>query len=333
MFISIIIPSYGREDLLNTCIQKIRESAYGDYEIIVVDDSSRPPLGVIDPDVRMIVSKNNMGPGGARNLGANKARGDVLLFVDSDVILSRNAYHEILETLKTHDFDAVYGIYSLDFPYANFCSKYKNLYWNFNQMHLDPTSYNICTAIFSIRKDVFEEIGGFNSRSLVGEDRELGLKLKEKNKRIFLNKKVQVVHYKKFNFLQLLKHHLQNSVAYALLFLKIKLARSLQYGEGLVERNKIICMLLPPIIAVLSLVTLFTFNPVFLIVDVIALVIFLYLTADFLKYSHKLASLKFSFFVFWMYLLEEIIASIGISLGIFRFFLFRRRELNFKIGA
>ena len=220
--------------MLNTCIQKIRESAYGDYEIIVVDDSSSPPLCVSDPNVRVIVSENNIGPGGARNLGAHMARGDILLFIDSDVVLSRNAYREIVGPLNAPDLDAVYGIYSLDFPYGNFCSKYKNLYWNFNQMQLEQSSYNICTAIFSIRRDVFDEIGGFNLSSLVGEDREIGLKLKGKNKRIFLNKKAQGAHYKKFDFLQLLKHHLQNSVAYALLFLKSKSGHSSRDGKGLV---------------------------------------------------------------------------------------------------
>lgn len=338
MFISIIIPSYGREHLLNKCIERLRESACGDYEIIVVDDYFMPPFTIKDPNVKMVFSNNRIGPAGARNLGASKARGDILLFIDSDVILSNNAYRQILEAFEASDFDAVYGIYSLDFPYTDFCSNYKNLYWNFNQMHSEPKSYNVCTAIFSIKKDVFDEIGGFNSESLVGEDREIGIKLKEKNKKIFLNKRILGIHYKKLNFLQLLEYPLKNSVALTLLSLSLKIKRwhspkSPQRKSALIEKKQMASILVSPTIVFLGLIAFSTSNPIFLLFFVFALGIFLCLIANFLKYSYKHFGLRFSFSVFCVYLLENFVVFIGICLGIFRFFVFKRRALNFKIGG
>ena len=331
MLTSIIIPAHGKNDLLNKCIKNIRDCSYGDYEIIVVDDFSNPPLVIEDQDVKLIVSKSKIGPAGARNLGANEARGDIFLFVDSDVMLSKKAYCQILETFNTSDFDVVHGIYSHVFPFNDFCSNYKNLYWNFNQMHSNPKSYYICAAIFAIRKDVFDEIGGFNSDSLIAEDKEIGLKLKEKNKKIFQNKKTQGIHYRKFSFLQLLKHHLENSIACTLLVLENKSPRPVKYGTAWVGKKQIVGIALSAIIAALTLLVFFTFNPIFLFLDAIVLAIFLYLAIDFLKFSYKRFGLKFTFPVFFMYLLEEIVAAIGICLGIFRFFLLRKKDLHFKI--
>ena len=331
MFISVVIPAHRGNDLLNKCIKNIRESLYGDYEIIVIDDFSKPPLTIEDPDVRLIVGKSKIGPAASRNLGASQAAGDIILFVDADVMLSKNAYCQILRTFDTSDYDAVHGIYSLNFPYKDLCSKYKNLYWNFNQMHLDPNGYSICTAIFAIRKNVFDEIGGFNSVSLIGEDKEIGLKLKEKNKKVFQNKDAQGTHYRKFNFARLLKHHLENSIACTVLILKNRGRYPVKHGTAWVEKKQVIGMLLSAIIVSLTLLAFFTFSSVFFVPAVVALLIFFCFAADFLRFSYKRFGLGFSIFAFLMYLLEEIIAIIGICLGILRFFLFKRKDLHFKI--
>ena len=54
---------------------------------------------------------------------------------------------------------------------------------------------------------------------------------------------------------------------------------------------------------------------------------------EFLAYSHKRFGLKFTILALFMYFSEELVAAFGIFAGIVRFFLFNRRNLDFKIGA
>ncbi len=333
MLISIVIPAYGQNDLLNKCVRAIRESAYGDYEIVVVDDFSHPAICLEDQDTKLVVSKNNIGPAGARNLGVSHTKGDVILFVDSDVVVAKDAYGKIRQIFEDSNVDAVQGMYALDFPRSNFFSDYKNLYWNFNQMILDQSVYSVCTAIFSIKRRVFEEVGGFNSTSLVGEDKEIGLRLERKKKKIIRNKQVKGVHYKKFTFLELIKHHFQNSVASALLLLKMKKNRPLQGKEAWAGKPQIVGIFLSPIIIFLFLSAFFTFNPVFLFLAAIVLAGFLCTTAGFLRYCYKRFGLKFSFFTFFMCILESSVAAAGIGMAIIRFFFLGRKDLNFRMES
>lgn len=303
--ISIIIPSYRNQNSLKKCIHRIKESACGNYEIIVID--------------------NDFGPAKAKNLGAKRAQGEFFLFVDNDVVLNKTAYREILLSFQGTNFDCVQGIYSTDVPYNNFCSKYKNVYWNFNQLHSNSKWFSICSAIFAIKRTTFEEIGGFNAKSLNGEDKELGIKLEKKGKNILLNKKVQGTHYKKFDFLSLLKYHFQNSVNCTLLFLKTD---AMQQKKDWAKRYQLIGMLLSPIIVFLAICSIFSIR--FLVYVIIGFLILFLWAFDFIRYSYSRFGIKFSFLSFWMYFLEGIVACGGVLFGIFRFIL-RKKELNFKI--
>lgn len=89
---SIIIPVYNRREDLRECLQAIPVSTLAacDSEIIVVDDASTDGAGDMIraefPHVRLIETCGNVGPGSARNAGAGIARGDLLIFLDSDAL-------------------------------------------------------------------------------------------------------------------------------------------------------------------------------------------------------------------------------------------------------
>ena len=88
--VSIIVPVYNVEKYLNRCICSITQQTYKNIEIILVDDGSADKSGEIcdslakrDPRV-VVIHKENGGLGSARNAGIRKAKGEYLLFVDSD---------------------------------------------------------------------------------------------------------------------------------------------------------------------------------------------------------------------------------------------------------
>lgn len=88
--ISIIIPVFNRSSLIGNLLESIMKTAIKEYEIIVVDDKSTDESINICrryPSVNVVEMKAHAGPARARNLGAKQACGDVLIFIDADVLL------------------------------------------------------------------------------------------------------------------------------------------------------------------------------------------------------------------------------------------------------
>lgn len=89
MNISVIIPTYNRENLIEKCIKSVLEQTYQPTEIIVVDDGSTDKtIDVINkmssPIIRVIIGGKNRGAQAARNIGIREAGGDWIAFLDSD---------------------------------------------------------------------------------------------------------------------------------------------------------------------------------------------------------------------------------------------------------
>ena len=87
--ISVVIAAYNEEKTLEFCLDGlVAQTVPGDsYEIIVADDGSTDKTKqVAESRGVRVVTQPNQGPSAARNLGAQQARGDVVLFIDADSI-------------------------------------------------------------------------------------------------------------------------------------------------------------------------------------------------------------------------------------------------------
>ena len=88
--ISVIVPVYNRKETLGRCVQSLRSQTYEELEIILVDDGSTDGSGALctalsKEDVRIrVIRKENGGVSSARNAGIEAAKGDYLMFADSD---------------------------------------------------------------------------------------------------------------------------------------------------------------------------------------------------------------------------------------------------------
>ena len=100
MFISIVIPTYNRLFILEKCLlalEKQKKSKYfDDFEVIVVDDGSTD--GTVSwleknsdlfPHL-LIIEQEHRGPGEDRNKGVNLAKGNVIVFIDSDLVVTNS---------------------------------------------------------------------------------------------------------------------------------------------------------------------------------------------------------------------------------------------------
>lgn len=98
MFFSVVIPTYNRKPILEKCLRALEsqddDHAIAAYEVIVVDDGSTD--GTVlwlkaqakeFPHVRLF-SQSHQGPAAARNLGVERAKGDFIVFIDSDLVVT-----------------------------------------------------------------------------------------------------------------------------------------------------------------------------------------------------------------------------------------------------
>ena len=92
--LSIIVPVYNSEEYLSRCLDSILDQDMTSYEVILVDDGSTDSSALIcdrysatDPRFRTI-HKPNGGVSSARNAGLNLAKGEYVMFVDSDDVLT-----------------------------------------------------------------------------------------------------------------------------------------------------------------------------------------------------------------------------------------------------
>ena len=100
VFFSIVIPTYNRKPILEKCLKALEvvslspNTVVSDYEIVLVDDGSTD--GTLEwleankdefPHVRTF-EQEHCGPAAARNLGVDKAKGDTIIFFDSDLVVT-----------------------------------------------------------------------------------------------------------------------------------------------------------------------------------------------------------------------------------------------------
>jgi CDP-glycerol glycerophosphotransferase len=113
--ISVVVAFYNNADDLADCLDSIAAQSYPDLEVIMVDDGSTDDSAGIarakaaaDPRFTLIQPEHG-GPGGARNRGVERARGEFLAFVDGDDLLPANAYELLLHALERSGSDFVSG--------------------------------------------------------------------------------------------------------------------------------------------------------------------------------------------------------------------------------
>lgn len=177
--LTAIVPATDAPPTLARCLEAIRAAADAPDEVVVVD---RP---------------SNASPARARNQGAHNALGDVLVFVDADVVVHADAFTLIRRSFADdHSLAALFGAYD-DEPSADGeTSAFRNLLHH----HVHHSSAGEATTFWAglgaIRRDVFEELGGFVEHPI--EDIELGMRLAAAGRKIVLDPRVQGRHLKRW---------------------------------------------------------------------------------------------------------------------------------------
>jgi hypothetical protein len=184
MRLSVIVPATVPAPTLARCLAAL-ETARPD-ELLVADE----PAGAT--------------PALARNLAADRATGDVLVFVDADVLVHPGALDRIRERLRDPSLDAVFGSYD-DSPEApGPVSGFRNLLHHHVHHAGAGRAESFWTGLGAVRRAVFDAAGRLDPQRRWLEDVELGARLIQAGARIELDPSIQGTHLKRYTLASML---------------------------------------------------------------------------------------------------------------------------------
>ena len=182
LLVSVIVPNYNYARTLGLCLRAAQAQTYRPLEILVVDDCSTDDSVEVARSLRATVvsTPHNSGVAAARNLGAEHARGEVLVFVDSDVAMHPDAVSRAVHLLAA---DAGLGAVTGDYdPEPLIDDGPVERYRNFHQYYWLEAAEGyltdfVPTAILAVPARVFAEVGPFNAVLRDTEGAEYGRRL------------------------------------------------------------------------------------------------------------------------------------------------------------
>lgn len=180
--VSVIVPNYNYGQALAPCLRALQNQTHTPLEIVLVDDGSTDDSVAVARSlgVEAISTPTNSGVAAARNLGAEHANGEILVFLDSDVALAPDAVATAVALLESDPgIGAVCGNYD-PVPQArdSLVKEYRNLYRHYWYLcHEGPITGFLVTAILAMPAKVWARVGPFNTRLLQTEGADIGERL------------------------------------------------------------------------------------------------------------------------------------------------------------
>ena len=219
---SIIVPVFNRPNEVDELLESLSHQTFRDFEVIIVEDGSKIPCKDVCDKYADILdlhyyAKPNSGPGQSRNYGAERASGEWVIVLDSDVVLPEGYLHSVDERLKMKA-DAWGGP---DAAHPDFTPIQKAISYSMTSFFttggirggkakLDkffPRSYNM-----GIRHDVYMELGGF-SKMRFGEDIDFSYRIVEAGYKTMLIPEAWVWHKRRTDFRKFFRQVYNSGIA------------------------------------------------------------------------------------------------------------------------
>lgn len=195
---------------LEACLQALTDSCYQPSEVIVVDDGSSDGSAAIARryGATVLSSGGRYGPARARNIGAQMASGEVLIFIDADVAVHADTLGRIAGRFENDaDLDALIGSYDDRPADAGFVSKFKNLMHAFVHRQGNHRASTFWCGCGAVRRTVYLDHGGLDETYLRPsiEDIELGYRMAAAGRKLELDPLVQCQHLKRWTLRSLIR--------------------------------------------------------------------------------------------------------------------------------
>lgn len=200
--VSAIMPAYNAAATIGEALTALRAALRPGDELIVFDDGSSDITGAIASSGGARVLRNDgppLGPAHGRNKAAAEAKGDLLFFVDADVVIAPDALDRLLNAMTSANGSAAFGSYD-DQPRSH---RAASLYMNLRHHHVHHQGRQEATTFWAgiglIERRAFRSMSGFDAELFATssiEDVELGMRLAQAGHRILLVPDAQGTHLK-----------------------------------------------------------------------------------------------------------------------------------------
>lgn len=197
--VSVIVPAFNAGKTIGQCLQALKQQNYpsDSYDVILVDDGSKDTTGEIAQGYDITyLWQENCGPATARNKGAKEAKGEIILFTDSDCVPDSDWVREMVKPFSDQSVIAVKGAYK---------NKQKSIVARFAQLEFEErfemlkkaeSIDMVDTYSAGFRKDTFLRLGGFDTSFPVAnnEDTELSYRMTKMGFKMVFNPNAIVFH-------------------------------------------------------------------------------------------------------------------------------------------
>ena len=227
---SLIIPVYNRPDEVNELLDSLTKQDFTDFEVIIVEDGStlscREVVQTYEGKLDVhYYFKSNSGPGQTRNYGAERAKGDYLLILDSDILIPAGYFEAVERGIKETGALAFGGP---DKAHASFSLIQKAINYSMTSFFTTggirggkkkmdkfyPRSFNM-----GVKREVYLSLGGF-SKMRFGEDIDFSIRLFKAGYECQLFRDAWVFHKRRTDFLKFFKQVHNSGIARINLFKK-----------------------------------------------------------------------------------------------------------------
>ena len=220
---SFIVPVYNRPDEVDELLDSLTRQTLTGFEVIVVEDGSAVPCAEVcrkyaDRLDLHYFDKPNSGPGQSRNYGVERARGEYVIILDSDVVLPEDYLQAVDDELRRSPADAFGGP---DSAHSSFTDTQKAISYSMTSFFttggirggkkkLDkfyPRSFNM-----GVRREVYQRLGGF-SRMRFGEDIDFSIRIFKAGCRCRLFPEAWVWHKRRTDFRKFFRQVYNSGIA------------------------------------------------------------------------------------------------------------------------
>lgn len=199
--VSIVIPTYNEEKNIERCLASILNQNYPQdlLEVIVVDNYSTNGTVEKTRKYKAVLLQRGNERNIQRNIGAKKSKGSYLMFIDADMELEKRLVREAVEKCVSEGYDAVIlPEISVGQGFWANCRKLEKECYLGDELMETPNRF--------IKKDAYQDVGGYDVNLIAGEDFDLGDRLKKKGYKIG-RVDAFIRHHEVRSFAQMIRKH------------------------------------------------------------------------------------------------------------------------------
>ena len=207
---SVVVPVYNRPDEMGELLESLSRQTLKVFDLIVVEDGSAISSEEVVKHYSNTVEldyfyKKNTGPGDSRNFGMSKAKGDYIVFFDSDCVIPEDYFEKLDKSLSQNPLDAWGGPDDAHPSFSNTQKAINHVMTSFfttggirgrkkSVGKFQPRSFNM-----GLKKEVYQEVGGF-CEIHPGEDPDLSFRIMKAGYTTGLISEAKVYHKRRIDF-------------------------------------------------------------------------------------------------------------------------------------